>query len=231
MDQDRACMGRADLQGPQHPSAVFRLAAGHHHGFLPSARLTCTSDRTCGGSPPSRCSPGSKPVPLWNAGGGHRRPVYRHADRTEISVPDGYGILLTAYVAPLFLTLAGWLPEYASARLGYILFGFQLLAGVGAALLMICSLVMFSETTDEYRFVRNVSRTALIFGLITFGSKVASGLGKVVSRLDAGVGEFPRREVRHRGRLRGGERPGAVRGRFPARSRGWPVLSCCLRFI
>ena len=93
----------------------------------------------------------------------------------------GYCVLLAAYVAPLFLTLAGWLPEYAGAQLGYVLFGFQLLAGLGAGLLMICSLVMFSETTDEYRFVRNLSRTALIFGLITFGSKLASGLGKVVS--------------------------------------------------
>ena len=93
----------------------------------------------------------------------------------------GYCILLAAYVAPLFFTLAGWLPEYASVQLAYFLFGFQLLAGLGAGLLMICSLVMFSETTDEYRFVRNVSRTALIFGLITFGSKVASGVGKVVS--------------------------------------------------
>ena len=93
----------------------------------------------------------------------------------------GYGILLTAYVAPLFFTLAGWLPEYASAPLGNVLFGFQLLAGLGAGLLMICSLVMFSETTDEYRFMRNVARTALIFGLITFGNKLASGLGKVVS--------------------------------------------------
>ena len=93
----------------------------------------------------------------------------------------GYCILLTAYVAPLFLTLGGTLPEYGSAALAKVLFGFQLLAGVGAALLMICSLVMFSETTDEYRFLRNLSRTALIFGLITFGSKLASGLGKVVS--------------------------------------------------
>lgn len=93
----------------------------------------------------------------------------------------GYATLLAAYVAPLFFTLAGWLPEYASAGLGNVLFGFQLLAGLGAGLLMICSLVMFSETTDEYRFVRNVSRTALIFGLITFGNKLASGLGKVVS--------------------------------------------------
>ena len=94
---------------------------------------------------------------------------------------SGYGVLLTGYVAPLFFTLAGWLPEYASAPLGNVLFGFQLLAGLGAGMLMICSLVMFSETTDEYRFVRNVSRTALIFGLITFGNKLASGLGKVVS--------------------------------------------------
>ena len=93
----------------------------------------------------------------------------------------GYCILLAAYVAPLFFILAGSLPEYGSAELAKVLFGFQLLAGLGAGLLMICSLAMFSETTDEYRFVRNVSRTALIFGLITFGSKVASGLGKVVS--------------------------------------------------
>ncbi len=93
----------------------------------------------------------------------------------------GYCILLSGYVAPLFLTLAGLLPEYGSGELGNVLFSFQLAAGLGAGLLMICSLIMFSETTDEYRFVRNLSRTALIFGLITFGSKVASGLGKVVS--------------------------------------------------
>ena len=126
--------------------------------------------------------------------------TYRHIRRFERGLPPppkarfivtrtepkyvyltGYCILLAAYVAPLFFTLAGWLPGYGSAELANVLFGFQLLAGLGAGLLMICSLVMFSETTDEYRFVRNVSRTALIFGLITFGSKVASGVGKVVS--------------------------------------------------
>ena len=93
----------------------------------------------------------------------------------------GYAILLIAYVAPLFLTLLGWLPEFGSGALANILFAFQLAAGIGAGLLMICSLIMFAETTDEYRFVRNVSRTALILGLITFGSKLASGLGKAVS--------------------------------------------------
>ncbi len=93
----------------------------------------------------------------------------------------GYTVLLTAYVAPLFLTLAGWLPEFASGALGNILFGFQMAAGLGAGLLMICSLIMFSETTDEYRFARKASRTALILGLITFGSKLASGAGKMVS--------------------------------------------------
>ena len=93
----------------------------------------------------------------------------------------GYTILLTSYVAPLFLTLLGLLPEFGSGALAGVLFGFQLAAGLGAGLLMICSLIMFAETTDEYRFVRNVSRTALILGLITFGNKLASGLGKVVS--------------------------------------------------
>lgn len=95
----------------------------------------------------------------------------------------GYCMLLSTYVLPLFLTLANVMPASGSDQLAILLALFHAATGAGAGLIMICSVVMFSETTDEYFFVKNISRTALILALVPFGAKIASGIGKSFSGL------------------------------------------------
>ena len=95
----------------------------------------------------------------------------------------GYCMLMSTYVLPLFLTLANVMPAPGSDQLAILLACFHAATGAGAGLIMICSVVMFSETTDEYFFVKNISRTALILALVPFGAKIASGIGKSFSGL------------------------------------------------
>jgi Na+/melibiose symporter-like transporter len=90
-------------------------------------------------------------------------------------------LLICAYAMPPGLTALGLLPPVNTRALEVTLFAFNALAGAAAGLIMICSLIMFAEVTDEYHFVKDVSRTGLIFALLTFGSKAASGLGKVIA--------------------------------------------------
>ena len=93
----------------------------------------------------------------------------------------GYGMLLSAYALPPALTVLGLLPAGGSPALIYILYGFNALAGAGAGLLMICSLILFAEAADEFFYVNAVSKTGMLFGLITFGNKAASGTGKLIA--------------------------------------------------
>lgn len=103
----------------------------------------------------------------------------------------GYLMLLFGYGLPSTLTVLGVMPPAGAPGLAVALFSFNALAGGGAGLLMVCSLVMFSETTDEYQFLNAVSRTGLIFGLVTFGNKAASGLGKLLSGWSLDLLDFP----------------------------------------
>lgn len=90
-------------------------------------------------------------------------------------------LLICAYAMPPGLTALGLLPPVGTVALQTTLFAFSALAGAAAGLIMICSLIMFAEVTDEYHYVKEISRTGLIFALLTFGSKAASGLGKVIA--------------------------------------------------
>jgi Na+/melibiose symporter-like transporter len=93
----------------------------------------------------------------------------------------GYCLLFGAYALPPALTLLGVLPAAGSAPLAYVLYGFNAMAGAGAGLIMICSLILFAEAADEFFFVNAVSKTGMLFGLITFGNKAASGTGKLIA--------------------------------------------------
>ena len=93
----------------------------------------------------------------------------------------GYLTLLTAYALPPALTLAGMLPDPSNPNLAYLLYGFNAMAGAGAGLIMICSVILFAEAADEFFFVHAVSKTGMLFGLITFGNKAASGSGKLLA--------------------------------------------------
>jgi GPH family glycoside/pentoside/hexuronide:cation symporter len=93
----------------------------------------------------------------------------------------GYCLLFSAYALPPALTLLGLLPAAGTAPLAYILYAFNTMAGAGAGLIMICSLILFAEAADEFFFVNTVSKTGMLFGLITFGNKAASGTGKLIA--------------------------------------------------
>ena len=93
----------------------------------------------------------------------------------------GYGMLLGAYAVPPALTILGLLPAAGSPALTYILYGFNAAAGAGAGLIMICSLILFAEAADEFFYVNAISKTGMLFGLITFGNKAASGTGKLLA--------------------------------------------------
>ena len=93
----------------------------------------------------------------------------------------GYVLLLSAYALPPALTLLGVLPPVGTSSLAFVLYGFNAMAGAGAGLIMICSLILFAEAADEYFFVNAVSQTGMLFGLVTFGNKAASGTGKLIA--------------------------------------------------
>ena len=106
----------------------------------------------------------------------------------------GYFILSMSYILPPALTIAGLMPPAGSEQIALTLYAFNAAAGMGAGLLMICSLIMFAEATDEYHFVKAVSQTGMLFGLMTFGNKAASGLGKVVAGWITEAVGFPDKE-------------------------------------
>ena len=93
----------------------------------------------------------------------------------------GYCMLLGAYALPPALTVLGVMPAAGSPLLTYALYGFNALAGAGSGLLMICSLILFAEAADEFFYVNAISKTGMLFGLITFGNKAASGTGKLLA--------------------------------------------------
>ncbi len=93
----------------------------------------------------------------------------------------GYLMLLSAYGLPPLLTVLGVLPQAGSETLIYTLYFFNGMAGAGAGLIMICSVILFAEAADEFFYMNAVSKTGMLFGLITFGNKAASGTGKLIA--------------------------------------------------
>ena len=102
--------------------------------------------------------------------------------------------LVVVVVLPPFLTSSGALPPAGSDALVNVIYGFNFFAGAASGMIMICSSIMFAEVTDEYHFIKSVSRTGMIFGLITFGNKAASGIGKVVAGGILDLTSFPDKE-------------------------------------
>ena len=106
----------------------------------------------------------------------------------------GYCMLLSAYALPPAITMFGLMPPSGSQGLLYTVYAFNAMAGAGAGLLMICSLILFAEAADEFFFVKAISRTGMLFGLITFGNKAASGMGKLLAGWLSDAVGFPSRE-------------------------------------
>lgn len=104
----------------------------------------------------------------------------------------GYWFLFLGYLLPPALTAFGMMP--GGAMLAPTLYGFNVAAGIGGGFLMICSLILFAEAADEFFFVRSISRTGMLFGLVTFGNKAASGLGKLLAGVLTDYAGFPSAE-------------------------------------
>lgn len=109
----------------------------------------------------------------------------------------GYCLLLASYALPPALTLLGVLPSVGTPGLALVLNVFNGMAGAGAGLIMVCSLILFAEATDEFFFVNAVSRTGMLFGLVTFGNKAASGAGKAIAGWLTSAVDFPDAENIH----------------------------------
>lgn len=113
--------------------------------------------------------------------------------RTDPKKPylTAFTVLVLMYGLPPLLTALDLLPPPGDPMLVYIVYAFNATVGACFGVIMICSAVMFSETTDEYHYVTHISQTGMIFGLITFGNKAASGLGKVIAGVILDVVQFP----------------------------------------
>ena len=105
-----------------------------------------------------------------------------------------FAILMCSMGLPPLLFALGMLPPAGDPMLLYVMFGFSAIMGATSGVIMICSAVMFSETTDEYHYITKISQTGMIFGLITFGNKAASGMGKVIAGGMLDIVSFPARE-------------------------------------
>jgi GPH family glycoside/pentoside/hexuronide:cation symporter len=119
--------------------------------------------------------------------------IIPHVDPKTPYVSAFAMIMLSMGMPPLLFAM-GALPPAGDPALLYIMYGFNALMGAASGVIMICSAVMFSETTDEYHFITRISQTGMIFGLITFGNKTASGLGKVIAGGLLDVVNFPGKE-------------------------------------
>lgn len=113
--------------------------------------------------------------------------------RTDPKKPylTAFSVLVLMYGLPPLLTALDVLPPAGDPLLAYFLYAFNTTVGACFGVIMICSAVMFSETTDEYHYITRISQTGMIFGLITFGNKAASGLGKVVAGVILDAVGFP----------------------------------------
>jgi Na+/melibiose symporter-like transporter len=119
--------------------------------------------------------------------------VVQHVE-TKHAYLTGYFIFSMSYILPPALTIVGLMPAAGSEQMAYTLYVFNAAAGIGAGLLMIFSLIMFTEATDEFHFVKSVSQTGMLFGLMTFGNKAASGLGKIIAGWVTEAVDFPDKE-------------------------------------
>lgn len=104
----------------------------------------------------------------------------------------GYWFLFLGYLLPPALTVFGMMP--GGPALAPTLYGFNIAAGIGGGFLMICSVVLFAEAADEFFFVRSISRTGMLFGLVTFGNKAASAMGKLLAGVLTDYAGFPSAE-------------------------------------
>jgi Na+/melibiose symporter-like transporter len=103
-------------------------------------------------------------------------------------------VLKMAILLPPLLSVLGILPPAGNPGLFYILLAFNAIVGACYGTIMVSSAVMFSEVTDEYHYIMRISQTGMIFGLITFGNKAASGLGKVISGTFLEMSNFPAKD-------------------------------------
>jgi GPH family glycoside/pentoside/hexuronide:cation symporter len=92
----------------------------------------------------------------------------------------GVALMLLAYVLPPLARLLDLLPVNGADSLPSILYAANVVVGIGTGVLMTCSLVMFTETTDEYAFVKRESRTGMLLAFLPLGNKAASSLGKLL---------------------------------------------------
>jgi Na+/melibiose symporter-like transporter len=116
--------------------------------------------------------------------------------RLDPKIPyiSAFVVLKACILLPPLMSVLGLLPPAGAPALFYCLLAFNAVVGACYGTIMVSSAVMFSEITDEYHYVMRISQTGMIFGLITFGNKAASGLGKVISGTFLEITNFPAKD-------------------------------------
>jgi Na+/melibiose symporter-like transporter len=116
--------------------------------------------------------------------------------RLDPKIPyiGAFVVLKACILLPPLMSVLGLLPPAGAPALFYCLLAFNAVVGACYGTIMVASAVMFSEITDEYHYVMRISQTGMIFGLITFGNKAASGLGKVISGTFLEITNFPSKD-------------------------------------
>ena len=103
----------------------------------------------------------------------------------------GIWVVLAAFVLPTSLRLLEWFPPNGSALLLPLLLIGQLGAGIGTAILMVCSGSIVADVADDHELRCGKRQEGLLFGFFTLASKTTSGIGSFLAGITLSFIAFP----------------------------------------
>jgi Na+/melibiose symporter-like transporter len=96
-----------------------------------------------------------------------------------------------SYILPAALKLMGLFPANAPALVDDTLLAANLVQGLGFGVIGIVSALMCAQTADEEELLLGGPEQGLLFGFIFLGTKLGSGLGKLLSGMALDMIKFP----------------------------------------
>ncbi len=103
----------------------------------------------------------------------------------------GLWIILAAFVLPTSFRLLEWFPPNGSAMLLPLLLIGQIGAGIGTAILMVCSGSIVADVADDHELRCGKRQEGLLFGFFTLASKSTSGIGSFLAGITLSFIAFP----------------------------------------
>lgn len=103
----------------------------------------------------------------------------------------GLTVILAAFVLPTILRLLGWFPPNDSAMLMPLLLADQAIAGVGMAILSVCSGSIVADVADDHELRSGQRQEGMLFGFFTLAAKSTSGAGQFFAGLTLWLVAFP----------------------------------------